>query len=460
MALGRGRAVWTLALVFSLLGVQREARAQARHPVLITSDPPGATIYFDVGEEGMIESTPYRGRLPAGKYSVVFELDGYSDKIVEFQVKKKRKTQRLRAKMEEYSPAFLRVEVRPPGLEGVVIRIDEEARKVGEDRFELTPGTHCVEVVQKELGPFTKCLELAAGQKKKLVVTLTEQGGDPLSDCPDPDDPACETCPDPDNPLCESVPVEPEEPLAPVVGHVPSMFRIEVGPALGGRRFRFSNPQGDLRPFTAGGLLAARGALEVYPLASSPSGWLRFLGLFVGGLYALPFDSTTPGTAAGSIPTKWWEFDTGVRLGTSFGDTGVWGIELGFGIQRFEFDDGDGEPLTGVDSEVPGVRYQYVRAGARVEGDLFEKVRGHAVASYRKPSEVGDLKRLGGASANGFSLVLGARRPVFSLMEVGLLGHLDVYKLSFGNQANGAGQAASGGTDVFFGLSLTASFVK
>ncbi len=420
------------------------AHAQATYPVTILSEPEGATLYFDVGDEGIVETTPYSGRLPAGTYNVVVELAGHRDKILELKVGKKRRGEKVMVKLEKYDPAYLRIEVQPPDLEGVVVRIDDEVRDISEDRFELAPGTHTIEVLHKDLGPFTKLIELEAGQKKKLIAILTKNPSSGTTETPDGDLPDALI----DKPAPESA-----------GSGFGDFFVGGIGLEIGGRRFRFENPI-NLRPYTAGGQVLVRGYLEVSPWIHRDNKWLRQLGLVGNAAYAIPFQSAAPSAGGASADTTWFEYDLGVRAGYEFAESAVADVQLAYGAQRFSFDDGDGSALIGLDAEVPGVDYTYVRLGAGVRARLGERFGGSAGASYHLVFNTGDVEdRLGSAQTHGISGVVGASTRFFDFLDVRVVGHLGMYLIQFQGAPLDPLRTATGGNDLFFGLMVGAGYV-
>jgi hypothetical protein len=423
------------------------AQAQT-YPVTIDSDPPGATIYFDVGDEGIVETTPYSGRLPAGTYSVVFELAGHRDKIVEFTVGKKKRGEKLSTVLERYEPAYLRLEILPSDLEGVVVRIDEEAQEDPRERFELSPGTHRVEAVHKELGTRSGLVEVEAGKKYRLPLDFTKE--QPSSGGAD-DDTALD-----DEVVKELGGEDDDESAGPRA--IP-WVNAGAGLELGGRRFTFSNPI-NLRNYQSFGQALVRGYIEVSPLATSENAWLRQLAVIGSFGYAIPFQSTSPGSGGLNADTTWFDYDLAVRAGYEFGEDRVVDLQLGIGGERFSFD--DGMPGVGIDTEVAGVDYRFARLGAGVRMPVYGGVHGIARASYHLVFQTGDIDTQlgGGTTTHGVSGLLGTSVKFFGdKLDVRVLGRMSMYMISFGGPGSPTGQNATGGNDMLFGLMATAGYV-
>src|SRR5690606_32904545 len=116
---------------------------------------------------------------------------------------------------------------------------------------------------------------------------------------------------------------------------------VGVGLELAGRRFRFKNPVGNVRPYDAGALPLVRVLAELYPFARSSSRYLGGIGL-TGSFARAPFaiaSSTAPqaGMPAEEIPTTLSGLDVGAVYRHDLAGNYHVGAGVHYGRQQFEF---------------------------------------------------------------------------------------------------------------------------
>ncbi len=441
----RQRPIQILVGLLTLTYLSSMALAQRKYPVSIQSKPSKATIYFDVGDKGYVKKTPYKGRLPAGKYSIVFELEGYEDTVRTFTVKKRRRRQKFIATFSDGRDAFLRMRVKESGVKS--FKIDEVELELTGEPYKVKAGDRCIEVVLNDGREFADCVTLSPGQTKKVVArfkkpkkVVTTVDSDPVDDG---DDPLA---------LSNSQTREEERPRTGTRGPF-----IVAGLAIesGGRHFRFKSAVGNLRPYDAFGLPLGLIDVELFPLAFMKTKLLRHLALTGSARYAFPFSSSTGN--GGSIDTNWFGFDVGLRAPVFVGDSLMFSVDVAYNAEKFDFDDGDNNAQIGIGAEVPGVNYRSVRLGLDTRFLISSTLTLMFDAGFNFVTQVGPVEDiLGPDTAFGISSQLGVGWQLMRLLELRLTARYSYYGLTF-DQGNGGGaQQADGGTDQLFGISLGA----
>jgi hypothetical protein len=139
-----------------------------------------------------------------------------------------------------------------------------------------------------------------------------------------------------------------------------ALIVVDVGADVGARKMAYSDPLvGPLRSYLAPGVIGYGVSGQLYPGASSGTAFAKDIGIVFRYAGSLPFESKTKDgqKASGS----WTRTAVGVRGRFLAGpkNSGPYiGLEGTYGTWSFVFE-GD-EPIV---SEVPSVRYKYVRGG-------------------------------------------------------------------------------------------------
>jgi hypothetical protein len=423
-----------------------DAAAERRYQVEITSEPAGATIYFEDGDAARIEETPFRARLAPGNYTVIFELEGHRDEIREFRVGRSRGVQRLGAQLERLDPAYVVLEI-APAFQGAEVRIDGdqrvEAAEARAQEFLVSPGAHLVELVLEGEVVFSDWVQVDGGQRVPLKAFPEDSGAD------DPG-PVVGGGPVDDGPKVTATADERFGPGAMIVAG--------AGLELGGRRFRFKNSDGNFRPYDAGVVPFARLLAELHPFGHSSSRYLAGIGFTAS--VAFPVVSITATTRPDNesppeeLETFTSDFEVGGLYRYYFSQDLFAGVSVHYGGQRSEFGELETSDL---DEGVPGVDYRFIRFGLDA-GGRAGPVMVHGGVSAQQVLDIGDLAdRFENTNVVGLGARAGLSTRVLAPIELRLIGNLSHYTLKFTNRAN-AMDTADGGTDLLYGLMFGAVY--
>ncbi|MEM9488763.1 MAG: PEGA domain-containing protein, partial [Myxococcota bacterium] len=209
------------------MGLPVESSAAPKTKVQIRSKPAGASVWIDDRSGEPAGKTPLTVSLAPGKYTLYFVLPGYETQIKDIVVKR-RKRQRESVTLVEVQTGT--IDVLPddanPAADGADVFIDGE--KVGSvpDSFEVSEGTHELEVRRDGYELFKQSVEVGRGDTVELIVELVK----PSSDTPTPP-PAPSTEPDPPTPG-QSEPTRERPKLSPL--------SLTVSGGLAHRHYRYS----------------------------------------------------------------------------------------------------------------------------------------------------------------------------------------------------------------------------
>jgi hypothetical protein len=467
MALGRCMA----ALVCGALGIVGSsglASAEKSYPVRIESAPSGATLYLDSKENEPLGRTPYEGKLPAGNHTIIVELEGFVAQVSEISVEKKKKpAQKFKLKLNKLEKGT--IEVVPAKAQGQVAgaRVFVDGKEEGNlpDTIKVEAGPHQVEVKKEGFRNFEEWVEVAEGQTTRVTAQLVPTDGSrtevAASDGGNGGDEGGDDDVEEDD---SDVEVEDDQVERPSTRTVP-FIGFGAGFELGARSFRYTNPtEGNLRPYDAGGVPMIRLSGELVPLAFASSklasGW-TFLGSYGR---STPLDSTAtinqgqPNETPVSVPTTWSELDLGLGYRYRFGDgdASYAGLVGGYGIHTFTFDfDAESDIL---ETQIPDVKYRFIYLG--LDGRFafagrFAALVGGGTRLVRTTGNIGDNFEKTDVLAFGFDGGLAA--GISKSIEARLVGRYDQYNHTFTEKPE-MNIVADGGTDRFFGVTLSAFF--
>lgn len=462
------------ALTALLVGaLARPAHAEKTYPIRIETTPPGATVYLEDKDGEPLGRTPYDGKLAAGNHTLIIELEGFVGQVSEISVKKKSSAQKFKVKLAKVEKGT--IEVMPAKAQAQVAgaKVFVDGREEGNlpDTIKVDAGAHQVEVKKEGYRTYEEWIEVQEGETTRVKVELVALDGsrpeaaasDGGNGDDDDTDPSLGTGDDDDSD--SDADLEDDEEARPDGRTVPYVA-VAAGVELGARRFRFQNPtEGNLRPYDAGGVPMIRLSADFTPLAFSQSkaasGWT------LTGSYAhsTPLDSTAtinqgqPNPMSVSVPTTWSELDLGLSYRYRFGpaDQSYVGLLTGYGIHTFTFTFGPENDT--LENQIPDVEYKFIALG--LDGRFAFAGRFAALLSggTRLVSATGKIgnnfeKTDVLAFFGGAGLAAGLTKTI----EARLVGRFDQYKHTFTPQ-DAMTIVADGGTDRYFGVTLSAVFL-
>jgi len=461
-------------VIFLSSAVARPARAEKTYPVRIETTPPGATVYLEDKDSDPLGRTPYDGKLEAGNHTLIIELEGFVGQVSEISVKKKSSGQKFKLKLAKVEKGT--IEVMPAKAQAQVAgaKVFVDGREEGNlpDTIKVDAGAHQVEVKKEGYRTYEEWIDVQEGDTTRVKVELValdgskplaaaSDGGNGGNDGNDASDPSLGSGDDDDS----DASLEGEDEEKPSGRTVP-YIAFAAGVELGGRRFRFDNPQeGNLRPYDAGGVPMIRLGAEFSPLAFSTSkaasGWT------LSGSYAhsTPLDSTATinqGQAnemSVSVPTTWSEIDFGAGYRYRFGpaDASYVGLMGGYGIHTFTFAfDASNDTL---ENQIPDVEYKFISLG--LEGRFAFAGRFAALLSggTRLVNATGNIgNNFAKTDVLAFGMGAGLAAGITKSIEARLVGRFDQYKHTFTPKSDMM-IVADGGTDRYFGVTLSAVFL-
>jgi hypothetical protein len=169
--LGPHRA--TVIAVLSALAVLSTgpAQAQKRYKVTVDSVPQGATVYLEDREAGVQGTTPHVFNLQRGSYTFIVEADGYE--LFSRTVQVTKPATFTFTLVRKPSPAQLRVEAAAGSdVTGATVKVN--GKEVGKVPLALSlqAGRYLVEVVKDTYDTWKEWVDVAAAEKRSLVVSL------------------------------------------------------------------------------------------------------------------------------------------------------------------------------------------------------------------------------------------------------------------------------------------------
>ncbi|MCW5805733.1 MAG: PEGA domain-containing protein [Deltaproteobacteria bacterium] len=133
----------------------------AIYDVKIDSSPQGAQIYIGDKSCGLVGTTPWTGKLPAGDFPVILETTGYDQAMRTLKVAKIRKQQELFVPMTRRPQIEIRADA-DPNLVNAIVSIDGEVRGpiTGPLVLQTTVGRHQIEIKKDGFETLTQWIDL------------------------------------------------------------------------------------------------------------------------------------------------------------------------------------------------------------------------------------------------------------------------------------------------------------
>jgi hypothetical protein len=476
MPVGRSRtalACGALVTMFMSGALARQAIAEKTYPIRIETSPAGATVYLEDKDSDPLGRTPYDGKLEAGNHTLIIELEGFVGQVSEISVKKKSAAQKFKVKLAKIEKGT--IEVMPAKAQAQVAgaKVFVDGREEGNlpDTIKVDAGAHQVEVKKEGYKTYEEWIEVQEGETTRVKVELvTTDGSSPAAAASDGgngegdgDDASNPTLGGDDDDADVDLAGEGDEKPT---GRAVPYIAFAAGVELGGRRFRFTNPQeGNLRPYDAGGVPMIRLSAELSPLAFSTSkaanGWT------LAGSYAhsTPLDSTATinqGQAnemSVSVPTTWSEIDVagGYRYRFGAADASYVGLMAGYGIHTFTFDfDSASDTLK---NQIPDVQYKFISVGLDGRFGFAGRFAALLSGGTRLVSATGNIgNSFAKTDVLAFGTAAGFAAGITRSIEARLVGRFDQYSHTFTPKTDNM-IVADGGTDRYFGVTLSAVFL-
>jgi hypothetical protein len=141
-------------------------------------------------------------------------------------------------------------------------------------------------------------------------------------------------------------------------GRATALAFVRAAFEMGSRNFTYVDRlTPTLRPYSVAGPPLALIEGELYPLARSGTPVLKDLGATLD--YAMAFGLSSQDSNHTPVSTSWTMFDAGLRERIPLGRSVLLGVHAGYGENAFQFSGG-----LQTASQLPSVRYRFVRAGA------------------------------------------------------------------------------------------------
>lgn len=159
-------------ILLSLLMTMLPGRAEAarKYRVYIKSNPPGASVYVGSKESGVRGTTRARLYLPRGAHTIIMELAGYQTTAKVIQVLR---SSTFTFTLEKEPPkASLGLTLASGDTAGTSVNINGQPGGSLPSSNVLTPGRYLVEVGKEGHETWRQWVELAAGDKRQIMVSL------------------------------------------------------------------------------------------------------------------------------------------------------------------------------------------------------------------------------------------------------------------------------------------------
>ena len=407
--------------------------------VTIETDPPGAHVYLNQKEDGVVcEATPCTIDVPIGETTLIIEAENYEPSITMLDVAKGRGTlKQTVVKLSAAAGGGIDAKAIPTA-KGATVKIDDQDKGMAPVHVPIEVGPHHVAYYVDGKQVYEEYIDVQAGPEfYELAPKLTD--GPPGPPPHDDGNPL-----DPDKPAVHAT--GPERPHTRIVT-LAMVFDV------GFRQYAYDNPQTpNLRTESEGGQFLAGPLVEIYPTALFAPGKLP--GLALVGRFEFGFhDNTVTGNGIQNPTTTFWQsMEVSVRHRWVIGDAGTVDASAGYVRDRYEFNGMDNDIAL-----VPDADYQSIRFGARgslLLGDLEP----YLVLENRAVVSSGSIAaRFDHASTNGLhtALGIGYRHGAISAR---VEGQLTRYGSTFSNDGTMPKFQADGGTDTIELISLSAGY--
>jgi hypothetical protein len=343
--------MWGRALVVALvmLGMAGAATAGNKtRKVAITSDPIGATVYFDSEDTEPQGETPFVADLPAGTYLMIFKKDEFDAEFKEVPVapptRRNKKKQDVSVTLRK-SMALVKIIGAPAGA---TVQIDGGSKlPVAESldgEFDITAGDHRVVVLLGDKVLLEEYIAVASNDEKEITVhgriATGVGGGD-----------------DPDDGTTTVVTT-----VAPSRNRGGPVFTVAPLVDLTWRDFEYSEDStlASNLPATHVGVMFG-GQVELNPLRLTNIRVLHPLAIVVAAAFAIPVRVSPPdGMPTFNAETFSQRYLAGLRYRLALGKVD---LDLEAGYSRFLYRFGGSE----IDVDIlPDVDYQTIRFGGRL----------------------------------------------------------------------------------------------
>lgn len=421
-----------LAVLFAAAFLFPSVAHAGKSSVRITTTPRGAVVSTDSG--AVLGSTPLRTKMELGTHILTITKDGYEPLEYAIEVQRRRRKNRFRVALDRINA--IDVILSDDSISGAAIYIDGEKRATAPSMIKLDKGAYQIQIKKEGYVTYEEYVELDGLHEIEAALEPLTIDGPP-----------------------KKKKIAPEVDDDEWTGDALPMVHVGGGLELGGRRFRYTNPQTVLmRNFDAGGVPMVRLNADVFPLASMHHKLLS--GISLSGTFSrgAPVNSNTSdgqvvGTGFGDM-----ELGVGWRVPvgrpTLAGNGGDVALQVAYGRQFFSFDQMN--PLA---AEVPEVDYKFVRVGAGFGSTFSERYRAHGVASYRMVKSSGLLgERFEADNTSGIGIDAGLSMRLRDSFELRVEANLVRYGHTFQFE-DGAEFQAAGASDSFFGVLFGALYV-
>ena len=148
------------------------ADRKGKFPIKVESTPVGATIYVGSKTCGVVARTPWSGKVSAGPVLVILEHQSY-DTVERTVIVTAKTTSELFVPMQRTNAGF--VEIRgesDPGVVGVDVTVDGQAKGIVPITIKLPVGRHLVEIAKAGFDSFSQWVDVLDGQKQVLLPVL------------------------------------------------------------------------------------------------------------------------------------------------------------------------------------------------------------------------------------------------------------------------------------------------
>jgi hypothetical protein len=447
------------------------AHAEKTYPVRIETTPSGATVYLEDKDGDPIGRTPYDGKLSAGNHTLIIELEGFVGQVSEISVKKKSSSQKFKVKLAKVEQGT--IEVMPAKAQAQVAgaRVFVDGKEEGNlpDTIKVDAGAHQVEVKKEGYRTYEEWIEVGEGETTRVKVELVgSDGKQPEAAASDggsgddQSDPSLDSGDDGDD---SDADIEDDGEEGPSGRSIPYVA-VGAGVELGGRRFRYDNPQeGNLRPYDAGGVPMIRLSGELTPLASMSSKAANGWTLTGSYAHSTPLDSTATinqgqsNETSVSVPTTWSELDLGLGYRYHYGprDGSYVGFTTGYGIHTFTFSfDPTNDTLK---NQIPDVQYKFIAIGLDSRFAFAGRFAALLSGGTRLVNATGNLgNNFQKTDVLAFDFGAGLAAGITRTIEARLVGRFDQYNHTFTPKST-MEIVADGGKDRYFGVTLSAVFL-
>jgi hypothetical protein len=410
--------------------------------VTIESDPPGAHVYLNEKEDGVVcEATPCTIDAPLGETPLIVEIDGYAPSITMLDVAKGRGPLKQTIKLVAAGGG---IDAKAwPGPKPATVKVDDEDKGLAPIKIPVSPGTRHVQYFVDGKQVYEEYIDVEAGGDYydfKPKASSTPPGPPPKDDGANPlDEPS-------GGEVHKDAPEKPRDPI------LTASLLLDIG----FRQYSYSNPRtSDLRSESEGGQVLAGPLIELYPTSILAPGHLK--GLALVGRFEFGLKNNTIPTGDGitmPITTFWQSIEVSVRNRWMIGDTASVDASVGYVGDRLQFN-GDVDDI----KLLPDSDYSSIRFGAR-GALLLGSVEPFLEAENRVVLSAGEVSgRFGTASSNGIHAELGVVIRSGKL-NVRLAGELTRYSSTYSLDGMPATTKsdADGSTDVVEVLEVGAGY--